>query len=82
MVKNIIDKCEAVFGNQYDYSQIKIGFAEKQTIKCNLCQTIFKQHINEHLNMSCCNGCEKLKVNKFSYSLQIEKLTMLIFFEI
>ena len=64
LVKNIIAKCHELFGDKYNYSNLIKGGKGKQTITCNLCNTIFRQYISEHLYMKNCRGCEKIKNNK------------------
>jgi ribosomal protein L19E len=55
--KEFVEKANKIFGNRYDYIEEYKGALTKINIKCLLCQTIFKQKPNDHLNGHGCRKC-------------------------
>lgn len=59
--ETFIKRAKEKHGNKYDYSLVKITGNNKTKIKikCNTCETIFEQKINNHLNGSGCPNCAR-----------------------
>lgn len=57
-IEDVIEKAKIIWGNRFDYSNIKNyrGLKYKYTIKCNQCNNFFKQSLVSNINNST-DGC-------------------------
>ena len=60
--KKFIEKAEFIFGNSYDYSEVKyVSSSKKIIIKCKKCGNVFKMTPNNHLRGQGCPKCASHK---------------------
>lgn len=73
--KKFIEKAKFIFGNSYDYSEVKyVSSSKKVKIKCNKCGNVFEMTPNNHLSGQGCPKCaSKKKGGKKNINEVIEK---------
>ena len=73
--EEFIQKAKEVHGDKYDYSQIDyINSQTKITLKCNICEYIFEQQPNSHLQGCGCDKCAHM-INHENQKLTKEEIT-------
>ena len=73
--EEFIQKAKEVHGDKYDYSQTDyINSQTKITLKCNICEYIFEQQPNSHLQGCGCDKCARM-INHENQKLTKEEIT-------
>lgn len=62
--EKVIIEAKLIWGDRFDYSEIKyIGSHKKCKIKCNICNVVFYQSMDQHINGKF-NGCPNCHSNR------------------